>query len=378
MSRGRGQERGDEMGWKDLVRSVRDKVLGERATPEPAEELTNYQILLRDYDLHSVFLHDEIPRLYGERDAMRRAWQERDFAAYRSAFEAARAEGDLTENGKPRYLLVKDWFLEEFMAIPDSDDAGPRHEVLLNSFADYFRRDPSPFSAATYADALRVTAYAWRGTACAADVNMDQADQSRRFLRQADAVLDSQPDPQDFSWRASDFRRSAETGSFSEYQRRFEAAWALDRYNIDLCRSFARMIMPRWLGRDEHDLEVFARRAAELTKDRFGYGFYALIQAANTEVGEHEIEDTLCDPVLVKQGFEDLLARFPAPSNFNLYADMLEWMKDNEALADLLETRFRTIVPEIWYGDTIDDKFVYAFETLLEADEVLKARRRPA
>lgn len=365
------------MGWKDLVRSVRDMALGRRAAPEPAEELTNYQILLRDYDLHSLFLHDEIPRLYGERDAMRRAWQERDFAAYRAAFEAARAEGDLAENGKPRYLLVKDWFLEEFMAIPDSDDAGPRHEALLDGFASYFREDPSPFSAATYADALRVTAYAWRGTACAADVNMDQADQFRRFLQQADAVLDSQPDPQDFSWRASDFRRGAETGSFSEYQRRFEAVWALDRYNIDLCRSFARMIMPRWLGRDEHDLEVFARRAAELTKDRFGYGFYALIQAANTEVGEHEIEDTLCDPALVKQGFEDLLARFPAPSNFNLYADMLEWMKDTQALADLLETRFRTIVPEIWYGDTIDDKFAYAFETLLEADEVLKARRRP-
>lgn len=366
------------MSWKDLVRSLRDKVLGGRATPDPAEELTQYEILLKAYGIASIFLHDEIPRLYEERDAMRRAWQARDFSAYRAAFEAALAEGDLAENGKPRYALVKDWFLEEFTAIPDSDDAGPRHEALLDSFAAYFRREPSSFSAATYADALRVTAYAWRGTACAADVNLDQAEQFDKFLRRADAVLDSQPGPDDFAWRASDFRRGAETGSFSEYQRRFEAAWALDRYNIDLCRNFARMIMPRWLGRDAHDLEVFARRAADLTKDRFGYGFYALIQAANTEVGEHELEDTLCDPALVKQGFEDLVARFPTPSNFNLYADMLEWMNDTEALADLLDTRFRAIVPEIWYGDTLDDKFVYAFETLLEADEVLKVRRRPA
>jgi len=366
------------MGWKDLVRSVRDTVLGGRAAPEPAEELTQYEILLKDYGIGSLFLHDEIPRLYGERDAMRRAWQARDFSAYRAAFEAALAEGDLAENGKPRHALVKDWFLEEFMAIPYSDDAGPRHEALLEGFATYFHREPSPFSAATYADALRITAYAWRGTACAADVNMDQADQFRRFLRQADEVLDSQPGPDDFAWCASHFRRGAETGSLTEYQRRFEAAWAQDRYNIDLCRNYARMIMPRWLGRDAHDLEVFARRAAELTKDRFGYGFYALVQQTNTDVGDHEFDDTLCDPALVKQGFEDLVARFPMPSNFNLYADMLEWMNDTEALADLLETRFRTIVPEIWYGDTLDDKFVYAFETLAEADEVLKARRLPA
>lgn len=133
--------------------------------------------------------------------------------------------------------------------------------------------------------------------------------------------------------------------------------------------------MPRWLGRSEHDLEVFARRAAELTKDRFGLGFYALIQQANTDVGEHELEDTLCDPEMVKRGFEDLITRFPAPSNMNRYADMLEWMGDTEALADLLETRFRWIVPEIWYGDTTEEQFEYAFATLREADDVLKSRR---
>lgn len=35
-------------------------------------------------------------------------------------------------------------------------------------------------------------------------------------------------------------------------------------------------------------------------------------------------------------------------------------------------------VPEIEPGDALDDKFVYAFDTLIEADEVPKARRRPA
>jgi hypothetical protein len=62
----------------------------------------------------------------------------------------------------------------------------------------------------------------------------------------------------------------------------------------------------------------------------------------------------------------------------NRYADMLEWMGDNEALADLLETRFRWIVPEIWYGDTAEEQFEYAFATLQEADDILKSRRGAA
>jgi hypothetical protein len=34
----------------------------------------------------------------------------------------------------------------------------------------------------------------------------------------------------------------------------------------------------------------------------FGLGFYALIQQADTDVGEHALDDTLCDPDMAKQG----------------------------------------------------------------------------
>ncbi len=59
----------------------------------------------------------------------------------------------------------------------------------------------------------------------------------------------------------------------------------------------------------------------------------------------------------------------------NAYADMLEWMGDTEALADLLETRFRVIVPDVWYGETRSDRISYVFDTLLEAAEVLEQRK---
>ncbi len=364
----RGLKADKGMSFKDIFGNFRDRIFSWRRVSSPHERL------VRDYDLYLVELHDEMPHLIPQRDAMRAAWHRRDFTAYQQAFESARRNGGIAENGKPHYSLVKEWFLDEFLTLAD-DEAGPRHEELLQPFEAFYRQHPSPFSASVYADALRVTAFAWRGTAYADRVREDQWEKYETCLEKADSALDRYPNADDFAWRISDYRRTANAGSFESFQDRFEAAWAMDRYNIDLCRSHARMIMPRWLGRDESDLETFARRAAELTKDRFGLGFYALIYQSNTEVGSHELADTLCDPDLVKQGFEDLLARFPAPSLVNCYADMLEWMEDTEALADLLQSRFRVIVPQIWYGDTRGDKIAYAFDTLLDAADVLKQRK---
>ncbi|MFC6445965.1 hypothetical protein [Shinella zoogloeoides] len=362
------------MSFRSILAAVR-KTLSGRGNGVPQEPLSLEEQLVHDYKLRLYELHDELPELNGQRDAMRAAWRGGDFEAFHRAFEAARASSVIAANGKPLYALVKDWFLEPFMALPDYEESVRPSGDELAPFREFFHRSPSAFSAATYADALRAMAFVRRGTAWAQDVRGDQWQGYEELLGEADAVLDSCPDPADFSWRMSDYSRSANTGDFDTFKARFERAWLMDRYNIDLCRAHARMIMPRWLGRNEHDLENFARRAAELTKDRFGLGFYALIQQANTEVGDHELADTLCDPDLVKQGFEDLLVRFPAPSVMNLYADTLEWMGDTEALADLLESRFRVMVPQIWYGETRSDKISYLFATLLEAAEVLEARR---
>lgn len=362
------------MRFRDILANARSRIFG-RGQAEPREPLSLEERLVHDYDLRLYELHDELPELIPERDAMRAAWRNGDFEAFHRTFEAARAGGMIAANGKPLYSLVRDWFLEPFLALPDDEDSVGAQGDELKPFRDFFQRSPSAFSAAIYADALRSMSFVRRGSAWGRDVRPDQWRGYEALLREADDVLDSHPDPADFCWRMSDYRRSANEGDLLIFKARFEEAWRMDRYNIDLCRAHARMLLPRWLGRDEHDLENFARRAAKLTEDCFGLGFYALIHQANTEVGSHEPGDTLCDPALVKRGFEDLLARFPAPSVMNLYADTLEWLGDTEALADLLETRFRVMVPQVWYGETRSDKISYLFATLLEAAEVLEERR---
>jgi hypothetical protein len=234
------------MGFKDIFARFRSRISGVGAAP--AIPLSPEEQLVRDYDLYLVDLHDELPALAPQRDAMRAAWLKGDFEAYEQAFEAARASGVIADNGKPLYSLVKDWFLEPFMALPDDEAASPQHEDMLKPFRDFFHLSPSAFSAATYADALRVTAFVRRGTGWGRDLRADQWQGYEALLKEADEVLDSHADPENFSWRISDYRRSANEGDFETFKARFERAWLLDRYNIDLCRSHARMIMPRRTG----------------------------------------------------------------------------------------------------------------------------------
>lgn len=340
---------------------------------EPAEEETDYERMCRIYGLKFVDIHDEMPDLFPARDAMREAWERSDFLAYQNAFETARRGGRIAVNGKAEYLLVQDWFFEDLHRVKE-DEAAAKLQSVRPAFEAFLASEKSPFAAALLHDLLRSTAFALRGTGTVYDVTSDQRAGFHACMELADEALDSQRNMTNYSWLVSDYRRSANTGSLGTFQEKFERVWSIDRYNIDLCRSHARMIMPRWLGDSEHDLENFARRAAELTKDRYGYGFYAWIQQANTEVGAHELSDTLCDPELVKRGFEDLYERFPAQSVLNFYADMLEWMEDTETLADLLETRLRSVIPQVWYGDTMEEQFEYAFATLWEAHEVIEAR----
>lgn len=130
------------MGFKDIFARFRSRMSGAApATPVSPEEQ-----LVRDYDLYPVDLHDEMPGLIPQRDAMRTAWHKGDFEAYQQAFEAARASGVTADNGKPLYSLVKDWFLEPFMALPDDEAAATEHEDMLKPFRDFFHRCPSAFA----------------------------------------------------------------------------------------------------------------------------------------------------------------------------------------------------------------------------------------
>ncbi|PCK86811.1 hypothetical protein CPT32_10315 [Rhizobium sophoriradicis] len=94
---------GGDMGFKSIFDGLRDRIFARQRSVSADYDLSPHERLVRDYDLHLVELHDEIPYLIPQRDAMRAAWQRRDFVAYHEAFEAARQTGSIAENGKPLY-----------------------------------------------------------------------------------------------------------------------------------------------------------------------------------------------------------------------------------------------------------------------------------
>lgn len=98
-------------------------------------------------------------------------------------------------------------------------------------------------------------------------------------------------------------------------------------------------LLPKW-GGDPKDLDKFIRRAAEQTRAAQGMAMYArLYSAAAEEQFEHELfQDSYADWALVKQGWEDLLARYPdSPGRRNRYAYMACLAKDRTTLLAQLD-----------------------------------------
>lgn len=98
-------------------------------------------------------------------------------------------------------------------------------------------------------------------------------------------------------------------------------------------------LLPKW-GGNPKVLDDFIRRAAEQTKAAQGMAMYArLYSAAAEEQFEHELfQDSYADWPLVKQGWEDLLARYPdSPGRRNRYAYMACLAKDRTTLLALLD-----------------------------------------
>jgi hypothetical protein len=80
-------------------------------------------------------------------------------------------------------------------------------------------------------------------------------------------------------------------------------------------------LQPKWSGSYEA-IEKMANYAAEVTKDKDGYSMYARIYINGMQSNEinHPFRDAKASWPVMKQGFEDLIARYPDYWNMNMYA----------------------------------------------------------
>lgn len=118
-----------------------------------------------------------------------------------------------------------------------------------------------------------------------------------------------------------------------------EAGLARNPEDDDLHFAMAYTLLPKWTG-DARILDAYIRHATEQTRARFGWGMYARLyaEAVQDQFGTNLFENSLADWGKMKQGFEDLQAKYPAsPKRLNRYAFMACIAKDKPAFLRVID-----------------------------------------
>lgn len=107
--------------------------------------------------------------------------------------------------------------------------------------------------------------------------------------------------------------------------------------------------LPKWHG-DVGKIERFARDAVERTSGHEGRSMYARIYwyAAQTEYGNDLFAKSLAAWPRMKEGFDDVVARYPEPWNLNNYAKFACLASDKATTKGLLERIGTQAVPAAW------------------------------
>lgn len=108
-------------------------------------------------------------------------------------------------------------------------------------------------------------------------------------------------------------------------------------------------LLPKLYG-SSRDIEALARTAAHRTSAAEGDGLYARIYwyASQAEYGDDLFSNTLVDWPLMRDGFEDVIARYPDAWNLNNFARFSCLAHDKDTTRILFNQIKDDFVPEAW------------------------------
>jgi hypothetical protein len=108
-------------------------------------------------------------------------------------------------------------------------------------------------------------------------------------------------------------------------------------------------LLPKW-GGDARALDKYIRQVAEQTKGIYGMGMYSRLYsyAAENEYGHALFDNSLADWATLRQGYQDMHARYPSNSRRNRYAYMACLAKDKNTLNALLDELGANIDASLW------------------------------
>lgn len=226
----------------------------------------------------------------------------------------------------------------------------------------------SPTANVLRAEVLRARAWLVRGTGFANTVSREQWVGMSAFVVEAVRRLEASrafaaSDPQ---WHAT-YLALAQIGSFPEISFNLIAKEALstDPAYSPIYERILQSATPRWGGSwsavDDAVDELVARTAKDLGQTLYARSYQWV---ASAELRRRLFEKSLAKWPRMKQGFEDLTARYPTDWNFNLFGVNACFAQDWATLQSIFDRLGDRVIDDLWYAKSVRENCVRAVESV--------------
>jgi hypothetical protein len=263
-----------------------------------------------------------------------------DFAALERRYAYFNQPGRFEPDGFSQLHLYRKGFRTVFKNNVDNAEAYLKEvDILTLQWAN--ENPKSALAHILHANALVEHGWSYRGGGYANEVPPEAWKDFRAYLRRAADYLKDHADVALTDSYAHRVLLQIGRGlSWDDAQMAAIAREGLARNPDDLVLYFDMMgnLLPKW-GGNAKVLDDYINYVAAETRAQFGLGMYARLysDAAEDQYGHALFEDSHADWAKMKQGYDDLYARYPnSPSARNRYAYMACLAKDKTTLLKLL------------------------------------------
>jgi hypothetical protein len=282
-----------------------------------------------------------------------RAFLQENFSEMNAVSRGYRKEKSRTSSGLWRLTL----FYMGIEAAIDAETEGKEREVAFRELerktTKWAREYPnSPAAHIAYSMVLIDHAWAYRGSGYASTVKPESWAPFRRYIAMARENLETHKsvaaiDPKWYETmltiaRAENWDRSRFDSLLTE---------GLDREPLFYQTYFLALeyLLPKWHG-GTREIEAFARDAVKRTSKWDGRGLYARIYwfASQTQFQNGLFTGSLADWSRMKNGFDDVVAKYPDAWNLNHYAKFACLAHDKVKTRELLKRIESDVVPDAW------------------------------
>lgn len=274
-----------------------------------------------------------------------------DFAALEQQNAVLRQPGHIGGDG----VLEVEWFRIGLGKVINetADNQEAYLQELEKLTLQWTKEHPqSALAQVLYAKVLIAHAWAYRGGGYAKDVPPEAWKDFETYMQRATQhLLDHAEVALSDSYGHATLLTIAKTTGWDDKQLWDIINDGLKRNPDDASLYFTALtaVLPKW-GGDVWRLDKFIRKATEQTKAQFGAGMYARLYsaAAEEEFGHALFQDSHVDWPTLKQGYEDMLARYPGNGRRNRYAYMACLAKDKPTLLAQLDLLGDKVTAASW------------------------------